>query len=71
MSEAAVRRMSLAEFLCWEDGTDTRYELLAGFPVAMVPAAIAHGVLALRLGVRVDAALRRRPLCFLVKARPG
>src|SRR5947208_1805407 len=64
MSEAAVKRMTLAEFLRWEDGTDTRYELLAGSPVAMAPPAVAHGVLALRLGARIDAALRSRPPCL-------
>jgi Uma2 family endonuclease len=64
MSEAAVKRMTVAEFLRWEDGTDTRYELLAGQPVAMAPPAIAHGILALRLGARIDAALRSRPPCF-------
>jgi Uma2 family endonuclease len=64
MSELAVKRMTLDEFLGWEDGTDTRYELQAGFPVAMAPPAVAHGILALRLGARVDAALRSRPPCF-------
>jgi Uma2 family endonuclease len=64
MSEAAVKRMTLAEFLRWEDGTDTRYELLDGMAVAMAPPAIAHGMLALRLGARIDAALRSRPPCF-------
>jgi len=64
MSELAVKRMTLAEFLRWEDGTDTRYELLAGFPVAMAPPAVAHGILALRLGSRIDAALRSRSPCF-------
>ena len=43
MSEAAVKRMTVAEFLRWEDGTDTRYELLGGSPVAMAPPAAAHG----------------------------
>jgi Uma2 family endonuclease len=41
MSELAVERMTLAEFLRWEDGTDTRYELLYGVPVAMAPPAVA------------------------------
>jgi Uma2 family endonuclease len=49
MSEVAVKRMTVAEFLRWEDGTDTRYELLAGQPVAMPLAPVAHGVLAARL----------------------
>jgi Uma2 family endonuclease len=64
MSELAVKRMTVAEFLRWENGTDTRYELLAGLPVAMAPPAIARGILALRLGARIDAALRSRPPCF-------
>ena len=68
MSELAVKRMTLAEFLRWEDGTDTRYELLEGFPVAMAPPAVAHGILALRLGARIDAALRSRPHVW-VRAR--
>jgi Uma2 family endonuclease len=64
MSEAALKRMTVAEFLRWEDGTDTRYELLAGFAMAMAPPAVAHGILALRLGARIDAALRSRPPCL-------
>jgi len=64
MSEIAVERMTVAEFLRWEDGTDIRYELLGGSPVAMTPPAIAHGILALRLGARIDSALRSRPPCF-------
>jgi Uma2 family endonuclease len=64
MSEAAFKRMTLAEFLSWEDGTETRYELLEGSPVAMAPPAVAHGILALRLGARIDAALRSRSPCF-------
>ncbi|HJU20277.1 MAG TPA: Uma2 family endonuclease [Stellaceae bacterium] len=64
MAEPAIKPMTVAEFLHWEDGTDTRYELLAGEPVAMAPPAVAHGVLALRLGARIDAALRSRPPCF-------
>jgi Uma2 family endonuclease len=65
MSEAAVKRMSVAEFLCWEDGTDTRYELLAGLPVAMAPPAPAHGFLAARLCARIEGALRSRRPCMV------
>ena len=65
MSELAVKRMTLAEFLRWEDGTDTRYELLAGFPVAMAPPAPAHGFLAARLCARIEGALRSRRPCML------
>ena len=49
MAEPAVRFMSLAEFLRWEDGTDTRYELIGGVPTAMAPLARAHGMLCARL----------------------
>src|SRR6266851_6475790 len=65
MSEAAFKRMTLAEFLRWEDGTDTRYELLEGFPVAMAPPAIAHGLLAAQLCIRIGVALQSRRPCMV------
>jgi Uma2 family endonuclease len=55
--------MTLDEFLRWDDGTDTRYELIDGFPVAMAPPAEAHRILALRLASRIDAGLRSRRPC--------
>ena len=64
MSEAAVKRMTLGEFLRWEDGTDTRYELIWGVPVAIVPPAGAHGVLCVRLGVGPDPRLCSRRPCM-------
>jgi Uma2 family endonuclease len=63
MSERVVRRMTLDEFLRWDDGTDTRYELVHGFPLAMAPPAEAHRILAMRLGSRIDAALGKRRPC--------
>ncbi len=60
MSERAIRPMSVAEFLRWEDGTDARYELVGGFPVAMAPPAEAHRILATRLASRIDGALASR-----------
>jgi Uma2 family endonuclease len=63
MAEPAIRRMTLDEFLRWDDGTDTRYELIDGFPVAMAPPAEAHRILALRLGSRIDARLSGRRPC--------
>jgi Uma2 family endonuclease len=69
MSEAAIRRMTLDEFLHWDDGTDTRYELIGGFPLAMAPPLEGHSMLSLRLGARVDAALAaRRPCRALTEA---
>jgi len=55
--------MSLDEFLRWDDGTDTRYELIDGFPLAMAPPAEAHRILAVRLVSRIDAALEKRRPC--------
>jgi Uma2 family endonuclease len=63
MTEPAYRAMTLDEFLRWDDGTDTRYELIGGFPVAMAPPAEAHRMLALRLGSRIDATLAARRPC--------
>jgi Uma2 family endonuclease len=55
--------MNLDEFLCWDDGTETHYELIGGFPMAMAPPAEAHRMLSMRLGSRIDAALSRRRPC--------
>jgi Uma2 family endonuclease len=63
MAEPAIRRMDLEEFLSWDDGTDTRYELIDGFPVAIALRAEAHRILAVRLGSRIDAALAGRRPC--------
>lgn len=65
MSEAALKGMTLEDFLRWEDGSDTRYELIGGFPVAMAPPARAHGMLCARLTVAIDAALRARRPCAI------
>ena len=62
MAEAAIRPMTVDEFLRWEDGTDTRYELLAGFPVAMAPPAERHGTLVARVARHLENGLvSRRP----------
>ena len=52
--------MTVAEFLTWNDGTDTRYELIDGRPVAMAPVAAGHSVIAANLGhaLRVEAPRR-------------
>ena len=39
MADVAEKRMTVAEFLTWDDGTGTRYELIDGRPVAMAPVA--------------------------------
>jgi Uma2 family endonuclease len=63
MAELAIKPMTLDEFLLWDDGTETHYELIGGFPVAMAPPAEVHRVLAIRLGSRIDAALSQRRPC--------
>ncbi len=63
MAELAIKHMTLEEFLRWDDGTDTHYELIEGFPVAMAPPAEAHRILAVRLVSRIDAALASRRPC--------
>lgn len=66
MAEPALSRMTLDDFLSWEDGTDTRYELIGGFVVAMAPAAENHGELATRMGSRLSAAVSGRPPCRVI-----
>jgi Uma2 family endonuclease len=63
MADPAIRGMSVDEFLRWEDGTDTRYELVGGFIVAMAPPMPNRGQLALALGAEIRSALRARPPC--------
>ena len=63
MAEPAILHMTVAEFVLWDDGTGTRYELFAGVPVAMAPPAEAHRILAARLLARIDAALAGRRPC--------
>src|SRR5579863_4397582 len=63
MAEPAIRSMTLDEFLRWDDCSETHYELIGGFPVAMAPPAAAHRMLAVRLASQIDIALSRRRPC--------
>jgi Uma2 family endonuclease len=65
MPEPVRKTMTVADFLRWEDGTDTRYELCRGILVAMAPPAPAHGFLAARLCARIESVLRARPHCMV------
>jgi Uma2 family endonuclease len=58
MAELAEKRMSLAAFLEWDDGTDTRYELLDGRIVAMAPPALAHGTIVANLAPHIGNRLK-------------
>ena len=64
MASPATKRMTLAEFPEWDDGTDRRYEVLDGIPVTMAPSLEAHGELALALGAEIRA--RLRPPCRVI-----
>ena len=64
MASPAPKRMTLAEFLEWDDGTDRRYELLDGIPVMMAPSLEAHGELAATLTMEIGA--RVRPPCRVI-----
>lgn len=65
MAELAIRRMTLAEFLLWDGGTDARYELIDGVAVAMAPAARPHGALSGNVAGAIHAALQSRPECMV------
>lgn len=56
--------MSLAEFLAWDDGTETRYELVDGRPLAMVPPIEAHGTIVANLARHIGN--RLKPPCRVV-----
>lgn len=56
-------QMTVDQFLAWDDGTDTRYELVAGRAVAMAPAADRHGSIAGNAWGEIDRALEPRPPC--------
>ena len=59
--EQAQKLMTVDEFLHWEDGTDTRYELVNGTIVAMAPVPPMHSVVAARI-IRLLGS-RLRPPC--------
>ncbi|HEY0837315.1 MAG TPA: Uma2 family endonuclease [Azospirillum sp.] len=58
MSDPARHRMTVEEFLAWDDGTDTRYELIRGEPVAMAPPSAMHGAIASGLSRQIGNRLR-------------
>ena len=64
MAQPAPRSWTLDEFLAFDDGTDTRYELFDGRIVAMAPTSDIHGTLVARLALRFGTGLR--PSCEVV-----
>jgi Uma2 family endonuclease len=59
MVKTAEKLMTVAEFLDWNDGTDTRYELVRGKVVAMAPASGRHSVIVSKIDAALQADLRR------------
>ena len=58
MASPAPRRMTLDEFLQWDDGTETRYELIEGEIVAMAPAMPDHAAIVSNLDRALGRGLR-------------
>lgn len=64
MTNSAVSlHMTVDQFLAWDDGTDTRYELVEGTVVAMAPAADRHGSISGNVCGEINRALEPRPPC--------
>jgi Uma2 family endonuclease len=59
MAHAAEKRMTVAEFLDWDDGTDIRYELIDGRPLAMAPVAPGHSVIIANATYELRSRLKR------------
>lgn len=51
---APVPRMTVAEFVAWDDGTEVRHELVHGRPVAMAPPSGRHVVLTRNVARALD-----------------
>lgn len=63
MAERALSSMTVDEFLAWEDGTDTRYELADGVVRAMAPPDAAHRIIVANITAIIHGALRSRRPC--------
>jgi Uma2 family endonuclease len=63
MVNTALKLMSVEEFLAWEDGTDTRYELIGGRAIAMAPPTRRHSLLTATLTGTIRQALAGKPHC--------
>jgi Uma2 family endonuclease len=60
MADVAEKRMTVAEFLTWDDGTDTRYELVRGKSVAMARPSAAHSIIVPNVGAALHGKLKPR-----------
>jgi Uma2 family endonuclease len=67
--ERAEPRLTVAEFLAYDDGTGTRYELVDGLLVAMKPPAPRHMEICENLGRALERQVR--PPCRVYRAALG
>jgi Uma2 family endonuclease len=63
MAEQALKLMTVDEFLAWDDGTDTRHELVDGTIRAMAPPSNVHGTIVSKAAVLMGSALRAKRPC--------
>lgn len=63
MGEPASRTMTADEFMSWDDGSGTRYELVGGVVVAMALPTYVHGIVVGNAYAAVRAALEPRAPC--------
>jgi Uma2 family endonuclease len=64
MGEAALRRITVDEFLTWDGGDDRRYELVGGEIVAMTPPSPFHGAIAIKAAIAIGQKLK--PPCQVI-----
>jgi Uma2 family endonuclease len=60
---APASRMTIEEFLTWDDGTETRYELVCGEPVATAPGSVWHNTITHNAARVIERAVERHPPC--------
>jgi Uma2 family endonuclease len=71
MAEQALQPMTVDEFLAWDDGTDTRFELTDGIAHAMAPPSGPYRAIVVNTsGVLYNALSRRRPCRGEAEAGP-
>lgn len=67
MAEAAEKLLTVEDWLSFDDGTDTRYELLDGLLVAMSPPSDRHGTIANNAGRAIEDAVGEHPPCRAIQ----
>jgi Uma2 family endonuclease len=63
MADAALKLMTVDEFLAWDDGTDTRHELIDGVIVAMASPSANHGTVVANIARAIGNLVEPRPPC--------